>query len=254
MSKELEVAMKAAKAASKILLENFQKGISAKRKSIQELVTEADLKSEAKIIEILQKSFPDYAIWSEEAGDLEQKNDCRWIIDPLDGTHNFFCGIPIFGISIALAVEGKIQCGVIHLPVFNELYTVERGKGAFMNGKPITVSKRPMEDASINICEHFIKSGTGIEKLREIMSKILAPRRFGSAVFSFACIASGRIDAIIESEEKIGDFAAGWLLVEEAGGKITTLSGGKFSLDHSSYLASSGVFHKELIKIMGGGE
>jgi len=252
MSKELDAAVRAARAGSKVLVENFRKGLPAERKSPRELVTEADLKSESRIIGILQDSFPDYALWSEEAGDLRQEHDHRWIVDPLDGTHNFFFGLPIFGIAIALAVKGRIKCSAISLPAFNELYTAERGKGAFLNGRRIHVSKRPMENAAAILCEHFFDSPEGFKKFKELESKLFSIRRFGASVFSHGALASGYIDAIVEFREKIGDFAAGWLLVEEAGGKFTTISGDEFSLDNSSYIASSGVFHKQLVEIMEG--
>jgi len=250
MSKELETAIEAAKAAGKILLESYGKQISAERKFTKELVTPLDLQCEKNILSILQRDFPSYSVWSEENGSVEKDSDYCWIVDPLDGTHNFFFGLPIFGVSIALAKKGSIQCGVIWLPVLKELYTAEREKGSFLNGKKISVSKRPIKDAAVNFCERFFESDKRIQAFKQVAEMTLGLRHFGAASFALPALASGRIDAVLEFNEKPGDFAAGWLMIEEAGGKITTFDGKKMSLEKDSYIASSGVFHKKLLEIL----
>jgi len=251
-SKELKVAIRAAKAAGKILMKNYGKHVPARRKSAHELVTPVDIACEKKIISIIKRNFPTHKIWSEEIGSIKGKSDYRWIIDPLDGTHNFFLGLPLFGVSIALAKNGIIQCGVILMPVFKELFYTEKGKGAFLNGKRIHVSKRKLKDSAVNFCQHFHDSNKRMLALKSIAFNVLAVRRFGAATFNLSSLAAGRIDGLIEFQEKLGDFAAGWLLIEEAGGKFTTLGGKKFSLKHNSYIASSNVFHKRLVKAMEG--
>lgn len=253
MSKQLNTAIRAAEAAGKILMQNFGKGTTAKRKSKKEFVTPIDLKCEKKILSILQKDFSDYDVWSEEMGSQDNKSeDYRWIVDPLDGTHNFFYGIPIFGVSIALEKRGKIQCGVIFLPYFKELFTAERGRGAFLNGKRIRVSNRKVGDSIVSFCTHFLDKKGILNKFAMVNSRVFSIRSFGSTAFTLSSIAAGRIDAVIEFFDKPGDFAAGWLLVEEAGGKFTRSDGRKFSVKYSDYIASSGIFHSELVKIIGG--
>lgn len=250
-SKELQAAIKAAKAAGKILMQNFNKGITASMKTPGELVTPIDLKSEKKIISILRSEFPDYGILSEEAGAMQKESDCRWIIDPLDGTHNFFFGLPMFGVSIALEKKGAIQCGAIILPALNELYTAEKGKGTFLNGKRIKVSRREMKDSAITICVHMFKDPKNIDLAKQIAPTVFSTRVLGSSNFALAMVAAGRIDATVELKEKPWDLAAGWLLVEEAGGRLTGLNGEEMSLEKIGYIASSGVFHDRLVEITG---
>ncbi len=252
MSKELNVAIEAAREAGKILLKNFGNPITAKHKTAGELVTAIDIESEKKILSILQRDFPDYSVWAEESGQEDNESDYRWIIDPLDGTHNYFFGLPLFGVSIALAKKGKSELGAILLPVFNELFTVERGRGAFLNGKPIRVSKRQASESVVNICSSLLRLENSVELLNRVKALVFNTRFFGSAVFQLSGIACGRIDAVIEGNEKLGDYAVGHLLVEEAGGKVSNFDGGPFTLRGPSYLASSGVFHDELVEIMRG--
>ncbi len=252
MSKELQVAVKAAEAAAQILRRDFNKAITPAKKSAKELVTKFDVESEKKIISILQKEFPDYSILAEESGSVQKESDFRWIIDPLDGTHNFVWGIPIFGVSIALEKAGVIQCGVIVLPLLEEVYTVERDKGAFLNGKRVAVSSRKMEEAAINICCHLWEEPERANLEKELSSMVFDTRVLGSSNFALAKVASGGIDATIEFHDRPSDFAAGWLLVEEAGGRLTTFEGEKMSFSEIKYIASSGVFHDKLVKVMGG--
>lgn len=249
-SKELRVAIEAARAGGKILMNNFEKQVTAKHKSARELVTAVDIESENKILSILKRDFPDYSVWAEESGQEDNESDYRWIIDPLDGTHNYFFGIPLFGVSIALAKDGKSELGAILLPVFNELFTVERGKGAFLNGKPINVSKRQASESVVNICSSLLQLENKVELLNKVKDLVFNTRFLGSAVVQLSGIACGRIDALIEGNEKLGDYAVGHLLVEEAGGKVSKFDGSSFIPGAPSYLASSGVFHDELVKIM----
>jgi len=247
-SKELKLAIKAAKAAGKILMKNFRSGVSAKNKSLHELVTPVDVESEKAIVSMLEKEFPDYGILAEESASKEKKSDSTWIIDPIDGTHNYFFGLPMFAVSIALQKRDKIQCGVIFLPALNELYYAERGKGAFMNGKRISVSKRPMEKAVVAISARIVASPKRLDFFKEFYPKIFSSRNFGSACFALANLAAGNIDAAINFNNKPWDFAAGWLLVEEAGGILTAFGGTPASLSNGAYIASSGVFHEFLAR------
>jgi myo-inositol-1(or 4)-monophosphatase len=252
VGKELDTAIEAVRGAGKILKQNFGQGTTARKKSAGELVTPVDIECEKKIVSILQRDFPDYNVWSEEMGAVENESDCRWVVDPLDGTHNFVFGIPVFGVSIALEKRGRVHCGAIFLPLLNELFTAERGKGAFLNGSRIRVSKRKMGDALVDLWPRFLESPSVMERFARISAGAFKVRLLASASSTLASIAAGRIDAALAFNSKQGDFAAGWLLVEEAGGKLTRVNGSKFSIRDSAYIASSGVFHKELVEIMGG--
>lgn len=249
-SRELDVAIRAAKAAGKILMSNFRTGVKAKTKFAKELVTPIDLLSEKTIVSILEKEFPDYSFLAEEKGSRDSGSEFTWVIDPIDGTHNFFFGLPMFAVSIGLQKGNEMQCGVILLPVFDELYTAERGKGAFLNGKKIHVSKRPMEEAITNICGHVWTDYKKLDALKGLIPQVFNSRVLGSACFVLANIAAGNLDATVEFNDKPWDFAAGWLLVEEAGGKFTDFEGQKMSFDKGAYLASNGVFHEKLVKAM----
>jgi myo-inositol-1(or 4)-monophosphatase len=250
MSKELDVVVEAAKEAGKILLKNFGKPITAKYKTEIELVTEIDVECEKKILSILKRDFPDYSVWAEESGQENNDSDYRWIIDPLDGTHNYFYGLPLFGVSIALAKKDKSELGAILLPISNELFTVERGKGAFLNGKPIKVSKRQPSESLVNICSSLLYSKEGGEMLKGLKDFVFSTRALESAVIHLSGVACGRIDALIEGNEKLGDYGVGHLLVEEAGGRVSNFDGTDFSWGNPRYLASSGVFHDKLVELM----
>lgn len=250
-SKELGVAIKAAKEAGKILMKNFGTGFTARKKSADEFVTEVDFASERRIISLLAEAFPDYPVLAEESGFSGKKGSCRWIVDPLDGTHNFFFGIPVFGVSIAFEKDGIIQCGVLALPFVGELYSAEKGKGAFLNGNPIKVSERTLNEARVNLCAGMWKRVNNFEKVKELTQNISSASVLGSSVFALVKLASGAIDATVEFNDKLWDFAAGWLLVEEAGGRLTAFDGSRMSFEKTRYIASNGVFHKQLAEIMG---
>lgn len=252
MDRELRVAVEAAKTAGRILIRGFRKDFKVKRKSRNELVTSLDIECEREIVSIIQRAFPEHGVLSEEKGFDEKQSDSIWLIDPLDGTHNFVFGIPIFGVSIAFAVKGQVQCGVILLPAFNELFTAERGRGAFLNGSRIRVSTRSPRDSVVNFCSLFLQHHEKTRALQSIKSKVLNVRLLGSSAFNLASIATGRMDALIEFDDKPTDFAAGWLLVEEAGGKFSRIDGADSSLWDSSYLASNRVLHDWLVDVLRG--
>jgi myo-inositol-1(or 4)-monophosphatase len=255
MTKELEVAIKAAKEAGAILLRSFGKDHRQTFKADFSPSIKADLLAEKKILAILQKAFPKHQILTEESGKYGRSVFC-WVVDPLDGTSNYLRGIPIFGISIALLFKDEIQLGVIYLPQTDELFWAEKGKGAYLDGQKIQVSKT----------NELKKTATTLEwgrseKDRKYFGRILAqllPRvgttkHLGSSVYNFSMLARGRIDAMMDQGARIWDHAAGILLVKEAGGKVTDFKGKPWSLGGDKILATNGTkIHEEILKILNG--
>jgi len=246
-----ELAIAAAKEAGKILVDNFGEIERVDTKGVRDLVSNVDIAAENRIIEIIKAKYPDHGILCEESEGEVTDSEYKWIIDPLDGTHNYIYGIRIFGISIALERKGEIVMGVINMPFADELYWAEKGEGAYLNGKPIHVSERTMEDALVifDSTLHTEKaSKTGF--LSTLVSKTFGLRITGSAVRNLTHIANGSADLVVEYSDKPWDFAAGGLMVEEAGGKMTTLKGDRWSPYVQGYLASNDKFHDEIVELM----
>ena len=249
----LNVAVEAAREGGKFLKKNLGKVRSIERKGGQEknLVTEIDKGSEELIIKLIRKHFPAHDILAEESGARKgAASEYRWIIDPLDGTTNYTHAFPVFCVSIGLEWKGKLLCGVIYDPNTNELFTAERGKGAFLNGKRIGVSKTPTLQNSLlvtgfpyNIAEN---PHHAIERFVSFLMKSQAVRRMGSAALDLAYVACGRFDGFWEVALQPWDMAAGVLLVEEAGGLVTDFSGGSMDIYKGALLSSNGKIHDEM--------
>jgi myo-inositol-1(or 4)-monophosphatase len=246
-----DTAIIAAKEAGQILLENFQKIKTVNRKGERELVSNVDIASENKILEIIKNKYPDHDILCEESGLQKNASDYKWVIDPLDGTHNYIYGINMFGVSIALEYKGEIVLGVVNMPSTNEIYWAEKDKGAYLNGERIHVSDRGMKNA-LAIYDSGIYTNTEERTgfLAKLVTKIFNIRMFGASTRHLTYIASGSADLQIEYGDKPWDFAAGGLIVEEAGGKITKLDGSKWSIYNEGYISSNGVFHDEVLGML----
>jgi len=246
-----DTAIKAAKEAGKILFENFQKIKQVDRKSERELVSNVDLASEKKIIEIIRDKYPDHDILCEESGVHDNSSDYKWVIDPLDGTHNYIYGINMFGVSIALEHKGEIILGVINMPSTNELYWAGKGEGAYLNDERIHVSDRPMKNA-LSIYDSGLYVGTEARTrfLACLVTKIFNIRIFGASTRHLTYVAKGSADLQIEYGDKPWDYAAGGLMVEEAGGRITKLDGSKWDIYNQGYVSSNGVFHDEILEML----
>ncbi len=253
MMKETKVAVKVAEEAGKILMSHFGKSLKIRNKgsSRRDLVTQVDMESNKKIISILKKAFPDYGIFSEETPEEKSDSGFRWIIDPLDGTHNFIYGLPLFGVSVALERKGKVVLGVINLPYEKKMFVAERGKGSFMNGKRIRVSKRGIEEAMVvfgagkkNDAERTVKIMSGIRK------GVFGVRGLGAATVQHAYVAMGKVDIYIDMENKPWDNAAGFLLVEEAGGRVSDFSGKPWDVNTIPFVVSNGRVHEEILRIV----
>lgn len=246
-----DTAIKAAKEAGNILFENFQKIKQVDRKGERELVSNVDLASEKKVIEIIKDKYPDHNILCEESGVHDNSSDYKWVIDPLDGTHNYIYGINMFGVSIALEYKGEIILGVINMPSTNELYWAEKGEGAYLNDERIHVSDRGMKNA-LAIYDSGLYVGTEARTkfLANLVTKIFNIRVFGASTRHLTYVARGSADLQIEYGDKPWDYAAGGLIVEEAGGRITKLDGGKWDIYNQGYVSSNGVFHDEILEML----
>ncbi len=225
----LEVAIEAAEKAGALLRQGLGTNFKISNKSGKHnLVTEYDLAAEKAIIETISTHFPTHGFLAEESGQ-GKKGDILWIIDPLDGTVNFAHGIPVFSVSIAATQGEEILCGVVYQPITNELFTAEKGKGAYLNGHRLHVT----ETTDINAA--FLATGFPynvdknplhcIDTFSHMTKKGIPIRRLGSAAIDLAYVAAGRFDAYWEVSLQPWDLAGGKLLVEEAGGRVTDYSG-----------------------------
>ena len=244
--------IKAAKGAGKIVMKNYGKVKSFRVKDMESYVTNVDLESEKFIISAIRKKYPDHDIVSEESGSLNKKSDYRWIIDPIDGTHNYFHKLPIFGISIGLEYKGKAILGVIYLPYFKELYVAEKGKGAFLNGKRLRVSSNKSFEKTFILTDLVLryKPEEKIDMLNKLKGKIYDIRAMGSAVYGYAMVARGFVDAYITMYTYPWDIAAGALIVEEASGKVTDFNGKEWKAKIGKYIATNNKIHNQLIKAL----
>ncbi len=253
----LNIAIEAAKEAGTFLKKSVGKIKDIQKKDGQErnLVTEIDKKSEDIIISKIKKYFPQHNILAEESGTKRGRTSAyKWIIDPLDGTTNFTHGFPVFCVSIGLEYKDEIILGVIYDPNFDELFTAEKGGGAFLNGRKIYVSKIDSLIKSLlvtgfpyNIVEN---PNNAVEHFVHFLMKAQAVRRMGSAAIDLAYVAAGRYDGFWEVALNPWDMAAGALLVQEAGGKLTDFSGNEFNIYKPEVLATNGLVHQEMRNVL----
>jgi myo-inositol-1(or 4)-monophosphatase len=252
----LNFAIETAREAGQILLEKFGRKINISKKGDINLVTEADLASEKLIIERVRSYYPKHAILAEEAGDavlLDGTNKWKWIIDPLDGTTNFAHGYPCFCVTIALEHAGEIVLGVTYDPTRNELFAAEKGKGATLNNKPIRVSETESLSESLIVTGfpyNFKEKADFARHLTEFLLTSRGVRRDGSAAIDMAYVACGRFDGFWEEGLNPWDVAAGYLLIEEAGGQVTYYNGDKFSIYAPPICGSNGLIHREMLQVL----
>ena len=216
---ELEVAKSLAFRIGEIQLKYFRKNIQVIRKSKKEFVSNVDIECQNLIIEVLNKKFTYPIISEEQRIKQEFKSDYFWIVDPIDGTHNFISGIPHFGISIGLVNKGKFILGVIFLPYYNEMFHAVMGGGAFKNNQVIHVSNnKDLEKSLVTYDNQFYLNNKSFKRYQLLIENTFTTRILGSAIYDFSLIASGNIDARVWNCTKMFDFAAGAVIVEEAGG------------------------------------
>jgi len=249
MNEVREVLEKAARAAADAISAKRREGLGITEKSDKDLVTDCDIASEKAIISVLQEAFPGSAFHSEEAGYTEGE-DWLWVIDPIDGTHNFIYGLPYYGISIAGVRENRFMVGLIYLPETKDCFFADKGKGAYMNGKRIGVSTRELEQAIIAYDNQFHNHPLMLKNFKPVIDSCFTIRILGSAVMDLCKVAQGILDARILHKPKLVDFVAGVLIVEEAGGCVTDINGDKVSLNSTSIVASNGRIHQSLLNIL----
>jgi len=252
-----QIAEKVAREAGKILLDNLGKVKKIEYKAKKNLITEVDIESENHIIDIIKSTCPQHSILAEESGRYATSSDHLWIIDPLDGTTNYAHSYPFFAVSIALEIQGKIKLGIVYDPVKDELFSAEDNEGAFMNGGGIGVSDTKFVEDSL-VCTGFIHEREWMidENLRHFenfIRKSRAVRRDGSAALDLCYVACGRCDGFWELGLNPWDTAAGYLIMKEAGGKVTDFSGSLYSIYEKEILASNGSIHEEMIEILASG-
>ena len=218
------------------------------------LVTEADRQSEEVILSIIKDNYPDHHILAEETGESGNSSPFKWIIDPLDGTTNYAHGYPCFCVSLAIEYEKEVIYGAVYDPVKDELFTAEKGKGAFLNGKEIKTSSTKQLDQSL-LCTGFPYDvrddmDSNMINFRTFLMKAQAVRRDGSAALDLCQTAAGRFDGFWEQKLFPWDVAAGGLLVTEAGGKLSNFKGENFSIYDNEIVASKGIIHDQMVEAL----
>ncbi|MFH1288453.1 MAG: inositol monophosphatase family protein [bacterium] len=256
MKKYNILAKETAVKAGKFLKSRVGKIRKMKYKGEIDIVTDVDLKAERIIVEAILKNYPNHSILTEEAGTIQGKeSEYRWIIDPLDGTTNFSHGYPFFCVSIALEKQGEIIMGAVYEPVRDELFFAEKGKGAYLNNKKISVS--PVNDLKKSLLVtgfayniHKAKRNNNINHFRKFLKTAQAVRRDGAAALDLAYAACGRSEGFWELRLNPWDVAAGYLIVCEAGGRVTDFKGNPFSIFKKEILATNGSIHQACLKVI----
>ncbi len=251
-----ETAVLAVKEAGKIHKKYFNQKFEINTKGTPfDLVTVADIEAEKKIVEVIRGYFPEHNFLGEENNYDKTDSEYKWIIDPLDGTNNFAHSLPIFCVSIALAKNDKLLLGVIYDPLREELFYAEKNKGAFLNGQKISVSDIDKLAGSLLITGFYYDRGKDmmetLDKIRQFLQlNITGVRRLGSAALDLCYVACGRASGFWEYVLSPWDFAAGKLIVEEAGGNVTGRFGETVLLEKSYIVASNGKIHKDMLDVL----
>ena len=250
----LQVAITAAKEAGRIQKVHLGDLHTVEFKGEINPVSEVDKLCEKAIKQIILDAFPDHDLLTEESAFKGKGSPFKWVIDPIDGTTNYIHGFPFFCVSIALEIDGKIKLGVVYDPLFDELFQAETGKGAFLNGNQISVSRMKDLDLSFlttgfpyDVREHV---DFYLRFFRQFMMKSIAIRRPGSAALDLCYVAAGRFDGYWELKIHSWDVAAGSLMVTEAGGKVTDFRGRTFSIYDEEIIASNGWIHEEMLRVI----
>ncbi len=250
----LDVAVRAARAAGRIQRESFGDVVQIEHKGEIDLVTAIDQRSEKSILAIIRRAFPEHGILAEESDLHAGDGEHLWVVDPLDGTTNFSRGFPYFCVSVALARAGRVIVAAVYQPLLDELFTAIRGQGAFLNGRPLRVSRQGHLDQA------FLATGfpydirrsrrNNIDHFTNFATRCLAVRRAGAAALDLAYVAAGRFDGFWELKLRPWDIAAASLLIEEAGGRVTGLAGRPWRLPVRDIVASNSLVHDEMLAVL----
>lgn len=226
------------------------------KEGVNNLVTQADFASERAILAVIKAAFPKDGIVSEESPEEVTDSEYKWIIDPIDGTVNFANGIPICCVSIGIEYKGEMFMGAVYSPFLKEFFIAEKGKGALLNNQPIHVSKKTEVLHSCLVTGFpytYIKEPNGpLQVFERLITRGIPVRRLGSAAIDLCWVAAGRFDGFYEHQLQAWDSAAGYLIVEEAGGRVTNLKGEKYSPYQYGIVATNGAIHDELIQYVNG--
>ena len=251
----LETAVDIAREAGSLLANYFERRVAFELKGDFDLVTEADRASERLVIERLRSHFPQHSILAEEGGGHESPSEYRWYVDPLDGTTNFAHSFPMFNVTLGLEQAGEMIAGVIYDPVRREMFSAERGAGAYLNNHRMKVSGcKRLEDslASTGFPSRKRHQNVNIHFYHQMAMASHGVRRTGSAALDLAYVASGRLDAFWEFGLKPWDMAAGTLIVREAGGAVSDMHGAPHSVTTSEHLlADNGSLHEPVLELFG---
>ncbi len=252
MNPTTTIAVRAARQAGSVIMRSFNRldTLTVSEKQVNEYVSEVDRNAERAIIDTIRKAYPAHAILAEESG-AHGKDEFQWVIDPLDGTTNYLHGFPQFAISIALMHRGRLETGVVYDPLRDEMYTAVRGGGALLNDRRLRVSEQKVLKGAL--------LGTGIPfrdrryidaylgMLKDLTEETAGIRRPGSAALDFAYVAAGRLDGFWELGLSVWDFAAGALLVQEAGGVVSDIRGGSRHLESGNVIAAGVRLHRTIV-------
>jgi myo-inositol-1(or 4)-monophosphatase len=248
---ELNAAIEAAREAGEVLKKNFGKKYRVIRKSPKEMVSVVDMKAQKAILDTLEPRFPDYGIITEEKTSNLDKDKKNWIIDPLDGTHNYIAGLPFSGVSIGLAHGDNFEVGVIFFPMEDRLYYAVKGEGAYLNQQPIRVSNNTeLSKTIVTFDNQFHLNEKSFEYYKRLTQRAFTTRILGTATNDVCLTAEGKIDGRIWVNTKICDIAAGIVILTEAGGRITNFDDTPCTMESRKVVASNGKVHKELLKIV----
>ena len=253
-SPELQAAIDAAQAASEVIRSLYQRNLAVTTKADQSPVTEADVRAEAVIHELLRARFPDYGFYGEETGRHNLEAESVWLVDPIDGTKSFVRECPFFSTQIALLRAGELVLGVSSAPAYGEFAWAERGAGAYLNGKRIRVSHTAQLAQTIistGNLKTLTRSPAGWRRLGALIGQVSRSRGYGDFVH-YHLLARGALDVVIESDVNILDIAALTVIVREAGGIFTDLDGGAVGLGTTSVLATNGVLQAAIHQALGG--
>jgi myo-inositol-1(or 4)-monophosphatase len=249
--------IKATEAGAAVMQRYFQGEFKISNKEgINNLVTEADHASEKAIFDVIREDYPDHFLLSEEAGEIVTNSTTKWIIDPIDGTVNFAHGVPLCCVSIGVEQDGEMILGAVYNPFIKEFFFAQRGYGASLNDKKIVVSN---EDSVLKSClatgfpySYLDQPNGPLDVFSRLIRSGVPVRRLGSAAMDLCWVAAGRFDGFYEHKLQAWDSAAGFLILEEAGGRVSDFTGGRYSPYQPHIIATNGKIHDELVDVVNG--
>jgi myo-inositol-1(or 4)-monophosphatase len=254
MNQILEFAVELAFESGRIQKRRFEESHSIHHKGEINIVTDVDMECQERILDLLSKHCPEDDVISEEKDNVFAGEKNRWIIDPIDGTTNYAHGYPFFCTSVAYEVKGEITCGVVYNPIFDELFLAAKGEGAYLNGRQLAVSRTDNMKQSLLVTgfpyDLNSNSNNNIDHFTAFLYEAQAVRRDGSAALNLSYVAAGRFDGFWELKLSPWDTAAGLLIVQEAGGKVTDFEGKAFDIYHGQLLASNSLIHEDMLRVL----